>query len=61
MFNITARPPSTEVHDPDNSSQGVKRRLSPEIKQKLSKVARLAVLNIRCYEFISISSTLLMS
>ncbi|XP_047958159.1 ubinuclein-1-like isoform X2 [Salvia hispanica] len=36
------RPPSTEVHDPDNSSQAIKRRLSPEIKQKLSKVARLA-------------------
>ncbi|KAL1533579.1 ubinuclein-1-like isoform X1 [Salvia divinorum] len=37
-----SRPPSTEVQDPDNSSQGIKRRLSPEIKQKLSKVARLA-------------------
>ncbi|KAH6782630.1 hypothetical protein C2S51_007923 [Perilla frutescens var. frutescens] len=37
-----SRPPSTEVQDPDNSSQGVKRRLSPDIKQKLSKVARLA-------------------
>ncbi|XP_057795682.1 ubinuclein-1-like isoform X3 [Salvia miltiorrhiza] len=37
-----SRPPSTEVQDPDSSSQGVKRRLSPEIKQKLSKVARLA-------------------
>ncbi|KAL8482227.1 hypothetical protein ACS0TY_028399 [Phlomoides rotata] len=36
-----SRPPSTEAQDPDNSSQGVKRRLSPEIKQKLSKVARL--------------------
>ncbi|PIN16996.1 hypothetical protein CDL12_10350 [Handroanthus impetiginosus] len=36
------RPPSTEVPDPDNSSQAVKRRLTPEIKQKLAKVARLA-------------------
>ncbi|KAL1543785.1 ubinuclein-1-like isoform X1 [Salvia divinorum] len=39
---VESRPPSTEVQDPDNSSQGIKRRLSPEIKQKLSKVARLA-------------------
>lgn len=46
FFEITARPPSTEIQDPDNSSQGVKRRLSPEIKQKLSKVARLAVLKM---------------
>ncbi|KAG8378224.1 hypothetical protein BUALT_Bualt08G0115500 [Buddleja alternifolia] len=37
-----SRPPSTEVQDPDNSSQAVKRRLTPEIKQKLGKVARLA-------------------
>ncbi|XP_011102226.1 uncharacterized protein LOC105180235 isoform X3 [Sesamum indicum] len=37
-----SRPPSTEVQDPDNSSQAVKRRLPPEIKQKLAKVARLA-------------------
>ncbi|XP_042040487.1 ubinuclein-1-like isoform X1 [Salvia splendens] len=39
---VESRPPSTEVQDPDSSSQGIKRRLSPEIKQKLSKVARLA-------------------
>ncbi|KAL7128344.1 hypothetical protein ABFS83_14G310000 [Erythranthe nasuta] len=31
------RPPSTEVKDPDNSSQAVKRRLPPVIKQKLGK------------------------
>ncbi|GFP84304.1 hypothetical protein PHJA_000574100 [Phtheirospermum japonicum] len=37
-----SRPPSTEVQDPDNASQAVKRRLPPEIKQKLAKVARLA-------------------
>ncbi|KAK6114930.1 hypothetical protein DH2020_007199 [Rehmannia glutinosa] len=37
-----SRPPSTEVQDPDNSSQTVKRRLPQEIKQKLAKVARLA-------------------
>ncbi|KAL3840045.1 hypothetical protein ACJIZ3_024636 [Penstemon smallii] len=37
-----SRPPSTEVQDPDSSSQAIKRRLSPEIKQKLAKVARLA-------------------
>ncbi|KAL9173159.1 hypothetical protein ABFS82_03G095100 [Erythranthe guttata] len=36
-----SRPPSTEVQDAD-SSQSVKRRLPPEIKQKLAKVARLA-------------------
>ncbi|XP_073140641.1 ubinuclein-1 isoform X2 [Henckelia pumila] len=38
-----SRPPSREVQDPDNSSQAIKRRLPPEIKQKLAKVARLAV------------------
>lgn len=37
-----SRPPTTEVQDADNSSQGIKRRLPPEIKQKLAKVARLA-------------------
>ncbi|KAL6492910.1 hypothetical protein OROGR_032669 [Orobanche gracilis] len=36
-----SRPPSTEVQDPDNSSQTVKRRLPQDIKQKLAKVARL--------------------
>ncbi|KAL3634787.1 hypothetical protein CASFOL_021841 [Castilleja foliolosa] len=36
-------PPSTGTQDPDNASQAVKRRLlSPEIKKKLAKVARLA-------------------
>ncbi|KAK3009971.1 hypothetical protein RJ639_012826 [Escallonia herrerae] len=34
-----SRPPSMEVSDPD---QAVKRRMPPEIKQKLAKVARLA-------------------
>ncbi|XP_051139703.1 ubinuclein-2-like isoform X2 [Andrographis paniculata] len=37
-----SRPPSTEVQENDNSSQGVKRRLPADIKQKLAKVARLA-------------------
>ncbi|GFP89852.1 hypothetical protein PHJA_001129000 [Phtheirospermum japonicum] len=37
-----SRPPSTEVLDPDNSSQTIKRRLPQDIKQKLAKVARLA-------------------
>ncbi|KAL3513714.1 hypothetical protein ACH5RR_026431 [Cinchona calisaya] len=36
------RPPMAEVQDADNSSQGVKRRMPPEVKQKLAKVARLA-------------------
>ncbi|KAJ9566921.1 hypothetical protein OSB04_002887 [Centaurea solstitialis] len=36
------RPPSMEVPEADNSSQAVKRRMPPEIKQKLAKVARLA-------------------
>ncbi|XP_060198306.1 ubinuclein-1-like [Lycium barbarum] len=36
------RPPTMEVQDADNSSQAIKRRLPPEIKQKLAKVARLA-------------------
>lgn len=35
-----------EAQDADNSSQAVKRRLPREIKQKLAKVARLAVLEI---------------
>ncbi|KAL0365912.1 UNVERIFIED_CONTAM: Ubinuclein-1 [Sesamum radiatum] len=42
MPNIHVRPPSTEVQDPDISSQAVKRRLPAEIKQKLGKIARLA-------------------
>lgn len=37
-----SRPPSGEVPDADNSAQAVKRRMRPEIKQKLAKVARLA-------------------
>ncbi|KAI7740554.1 hypothetical protein M8C21_023922 [Ambrosia artemisiifolia] len=36
------RPPSMEVQEAENSSQAVKRRMPPEIKQKLAKVARLA-------------------
>ncbi|KAK1407681.1 hypothetical protein QVD17_39303 [Tagetes erecta] len=36
------RPPSMEVPEAENSSQAVKRRMPPEIKQKLAKVARLA-------------------
>ncbi|KAI3821310.1 hypothetical protein L1987_08874 [Smallanthus sonchifolius] len=36
------RPPSMEVPEAENSSQSVKRRMPPEIKQKLAKVARLA-------------------
>ncbi|XP_071692778.1 ubinuclein-1-like [Rutidosis leptorrhynchoides] len=36
------RPPSTEVTEADNPSQAVKRRMPPEIKQKLAKVARVA-------------------
>ncbi|KZV16556.1 bromodomain adjacent to zinc finger domain protein 2B-like [Dorcoceras hygrometricum] len=40
-----SRPPSREVQDPDSSSQAIKRRLPPEIKQKLAKVARLAQVN----------------
>lgn len=45
MIDITARPPNAEVQDGDNSSQAIKRRLPPEIKQKLAKVARYAVLD----------------
>ncbi|PHU19742.1 hypothetical protein BC332_10893 [Capsicum chinense] len=37
-----SRPPNMEVQDADNSSQAIKRRLPPEIKQRLAKVARLA-------------------
>ncbi|XP_070028228.1 ubinuclein-1 isoform X3 [Nicotiana tabacum] len=37
-----SRPPNMEVQDADNSSQAIKRRLPPEVKQKLAKVARLA-------------------
>ncbi|XP_073305557.1 ubinuclein-1-like [Primulina huaijiensis] len=35
------QPPAKEVHDPDNSSQAVKRRLPREIKLMLAKIARL--------------------
>lgn len=37
-----SRPPTMDVQDGDTSSQAVKRRLPPEIKLKLAKVARLA-------------------
>ncbi|KAL5714512.1 hypothetical protein ACHQM5_016461 [Ranunculus cassubicifolius] len=37
-----SRPPSAEIPDPDSSSQGIKRRLPRDVKQKLAKVARLA-------------------
>ncbi|KAL3641739.1 hypothetical protein CASFOL_012554 [Castilleja foliolosa] len=37
-----SRPPSTEVQDPDNASQALRKRLPPEIKEKLAKVAGLA-------------------
>jgi ubinuclein len=37
-----SRPQSMEVSDPNNPSQAVKKRMPPEIKQKLAKVARLA-------------------
>lgn len=43
-MNITARPPAVENQEADNTSQAVKRRLPREIKMKLAKVARLAVL-----------------
>nr|XP_043608452.1 ubinuclein-1 isoform X2 [Erigeron canadensis] len=36
------RPASMEVPEADNASQVVKRRMPPEIKQKLAKVARVA-------------------
>ena len=41
---ITARPPVVENQDADATSQAIKRRLPREIKLKLAKVARLAVL-----------------
>jgi len=44
LNNITARPPAAENPEADNTSQAVKRRLPREIKLKLAKVARLAVL-----------------
>ncbi|XP_010905321.2 ubinuclein-1-like [Elaeis guineensis] len=37
-----SRPPSIDVQEMDPSSQGVKRRLPQEVKQKLAKVARLS-------------------
>ncbi|XP_073102368.1 ubinuclein-1 isoform X2 [Elaeis guineensis] len=37
-----SRPPSIYVQEMDPSSQGVKRRLPQEVKQKLAKVARLS-------------------
>jgi ubinuclein len=42
--NIIARPPAAENPEADNTSQAVKRRLPREVKLKLAKVARLAVL-----------------
>jgi hypothetical protein len=49
LNNITARPPAAENPEADNTSQAVKRRLPREIKLKLAKVARLAVLLLRIY------------
>ncbi|KAK1324228.1 hypothetical protein QJS10_CPA02g00607 [Acorus calamus] len=37
-----SRPPNLDVQETDVSSQGVKRRLPQDVKQKLAKVARLA-------------------
>ncbi|KAL8125279.1 ubinuclein-1-like [Apium graveolens] len=37
-----SRPPSTEASDADNLAQTSKRRMPPEIKPKLAKIARLA-------------------
>ncbi|KAG1328098.1 putative ubinuclein-1 [Cocos nucifera] len=37
-----SRPPSIHVQETDPSSQGVKRRLPQDVKQKLAKVARLS-------------------
>lgn len=45
-MTISARPPAMENAEGDNSSQAIKRRLPREIKMKLAKVARLAVLSI---------------
>jgi hypothetical protein len=42
---ITARPPTMENQEVDSTSQAIKRRLPREIKLKLAKVARLAVLD----------------
>nr|CAD1838857.1 unnamed protein product [Ananas comosus var. bracteatus] len=39
---LTARPPSHDVHVVDPATQGAKRRLPQEVKQKLAKVARLS-------------------
>lgn len=46
LMKFTARPPTAEIQEADNSSQAIKRRLPPEIKQKLAKVARFAVVNM---------------
>lgn len=41
---FTARPRNTDAQDADTSSMSIKRRLPFEVKQKLAKVARLAVM-----------------
>lgn len=40
---FTARPRNTDAQDADTSSMSIKRRLPFEVKQKLAKVAKLAV------------------
>lgn len=40
---MTARPPSTETSNADILNQTSKRRMPPEMKPKLAKIARLAV------------------
>lgn len=44
FHNDTARPPTMENQEGDNTPQAVKRRLPRDIKLKLAKVARLAVM-----------------
>lgn len=50
MYNLlAARPPAaTENQDADTSSQAVKRRLPGDVKSKLAKVARIAVIKLLC-------------
>lgn len=43
---LAARPPTLEIQETDPSFPGVKRRLPREVKQKLAKVARLAVFKL---------------
>lgn len=46
ISSCAARPPGIELQESDATLLNVKRRIPQDIKQKLAKVARLAVMSL---------------